>query len=313
MRSRFVRPVRRRELPTMRVGVIDVGANTMRLLVAAYAGTGLTTVHRERVQLGLGEYVEQGGAIPRDRLAAAGRAARDQAASARRLGCSRIEIVVTSPGRQAENADELIASLERVRGASARVLTAEEEASYAYRAVARIGRRLVAEHRRLRRRRRLDADRRRVVRGGAVLGALARRRLASPHAPRVRRRSPDERRRSSWRTSTRSTPLFAGLTPPLPARRLRDGRQRPALGKLVGPRLGARRAHRRAAHRCPSVRRAGSRRRSTSRRRGPARCPAGALLLASAQQLLGVPLEVARAGLREGVALSLLADAAVAA
>ena len=135
MRSRFVRPVRRRELPTMRVGVIDVGANTMRLLVAARAGSGLTTVHRERIQLGLGEFIEQGGAIPRDRLQATGRAARDQAASARRLGCSRIEIVVTSPGRQAENADELIASLERVRGASARVLTAEEEASFAYRAV----------------------------------------------------------------------------------------------------------------------------------------------------------------------------------
>jgi hypothetical protein len=37
------------------------------------------------------------------------------------------------------------------------------------------------------------------------------------------------------------------------------------------------------------------------------------LLLASTQQLLGVPLEVARAGLREGVALSLLTEAAVAA
>jgi exopolyphosphatase/guanosine-5'-triphosphate,3'-diphosphate pyrophosphatase len=119
----------------MRVGVIDVGANTMRLLVAARAGSGLTTVHRERIQLGLGEFIEQGGDIPQDRLQATGRAARDQAASARRLGCSRIEIVVTSPGRQAENADELIAALERVRGASARVLTAEEEASFAYRAV----------------------------------------------------------------------------------------------------------------------------------------------------------------------------------
>ena len=39
----------------------------------------------------------------------------------------------------------------------------------------------------------------------------------------------------------------------------------------------------------------------------------GALLLESAQQLLAVPLEVARGGLREGVAQRLLADAAVAA
>jgi exopolyphosphatase/pppGpp-phosphohydrolase len=40
---------------------------------------------------------------------------------------------------------------------------------------------------------------------------------------------------------------------------------------------------------------------------------AGALLLESAQRRLGVPLEVARGGLREGIALSLLDEAAVAA
>src|SRR5712671_5301131 len=100
----------------MRVGVIDVGANTLRLLVAARAASGLAVVHRERVQLGLGEFIEQSGSIPLDLLDAAGRAAREQAASARRLGCSRIEVVVTSPGRQAENAGELVASLTRVRG-----------------------------------------------------------------------------------------------------------------------------------------------------------------------------------------------------
>src|SRR3954469_14014303 len=119
----------------MRVGVVDVGANTLRLLVARMDPGGLTIVHRERVPLGLGEFIEQSGVVPPDRLEAAGRAAREQAASARRLGCTRIEIVVTSPGRQAANSDELIASLERVRGATARVLTAEEEASFAYRAV----------------------------------------------------------------------------------------------------------------------------------------------------------------------------------
>lgn len=40
---------------------------------------------------------------------------------------------------------------------------------------------------------------------------------------------------------------------------------------------------------------------------------AGAVLLASAQALLGVPLVVARGGLREGLALALLAESAAAA
>ena len=97
------------------------------------------------------------------------------------------------------------------------------------------------------------------------------------------------------------------------SRRVRDGRQRARArqARRAPPRRVPSSPSRCAS--CPSVRRAGSRRRSTCRRRARGRSPAGALLLASAQQLLGVPLEVARAGLREGVALSLLADAAVAA
>ena len=39
----------------------------------------------------------------------------------------------------------------------------------------------------------------------------------------------------------------------------------------------------------------------------------GTLLLAQVQEALGVPLTVARAGLREGIALSLLEEEAVAA
>lgn len=310
MRSRFVRPVRRRELPTMRVGVIDVGANTMRLLVAARAGSGLTTVHRERIQLGLGEFIEQGGAIPRDRLQATGRAARDQAASARRLGCSRIEIVVTSPGRQAENADELIASLERVRGASARVLTAEEEASFAYRAV-------VAS---------VDDSWASVavcdIGGGSTqlaVGSCADEpswvRSLDVGSLRLTRRAfaddPPTPDAIDW-ARQEIGPLFAGLTPPLPHAAYATGGSARALGKLVGPRLG--RAELTVALRIvaerPSRRLAKTFELSPSRARTLA---AGALLLASTQQLLGVPLEVARAGLREGVALSLLGEAAVAA
>ena len=57
--------------------------------------------------------IERTGAVPRDRIAAARRAAQRQAASARRLDCVRLEVVVTSPGRQAANADELVEEGER--------------------------------------------------------------------------------------------------------------------------------------------------------------------------------------------------------
>jgi exopolyphosphatase/pppGpp-phosphohydrolase len=40
--------------------------------------------------------------------------------------------------------------------------------------------------------------------------------------------------------------------------------------------------------------------------------PAGAVILAEVQRRLGVPLQVSRTGMREGVAASLLAQAAAA-
>jgi exopolyphosphatase/guanosine-5'-triphosphate,3'-diphosphate pyrophosphatase len=299
-----------RELVTMRVGVVDVGANTLRLLVAARAASGLTIVHRERVQLGLGEFIEQTGAIPPDRLELAGRAAREQAASARRLGCARIEIVVTSPGRQAENADELIASLARVRGATARVLTAAEEASFAYRGVCAS----------------VDDPPSSVavcdVGGGSTqiaIGSLDEEpswvRSLDVGSLRLTRRALSDDPPTTdaiERARDHVEPLFGGLTPPMPRAAYATGGSARALGKIVGPQLGAEElavALRIVAER-PSRRLAKTFELSPSRARTLA---AGALLLVSTQRLLGVPLEVARAGLREGVALSLLADAAVAA
>ncbi len=106
--------------------------------------------------------------------------------------------------------------------------------------------------------------------------------------------------------------LFAGLTPPLPQAAYATGGSARALAKVVGPHLGAEElavALRIVSER-PSRRLAKTFDLSPTRARTLA---AGALLLISAQRLLGVPLEVARAGLREGVALSLLDEAAVAA
>ena len=46
----------------MRVGIVDVGANTLRLLVASRDGAGgVKSVRAERTQLGLGEEIEQHG------------------------------------------------------------------------------------------------------------------------------------------------------------------------------------------------------------------------------------------------------------
>jgi exopolyphosphatase / guanosine-5'-triphosphate,3'-diphosphate pyrophosphatase len=116
----------------VRVAIVDVGANTLRLLVAVPDGRLVLPVHEEREQLGLGEEVERYGYISAGKCAEAVEVARAQARRAQRLGCERIEILVTSPGRQTANSDEFADALARGTGMPVRILSSEEEGMLAW-------------------------------------------------------------------------------------------------------------------------------------------------------------------------------------
>jgi exopolyphosphatase/guanosine-5'-triphosphate,3'-diphosphate pyrophosphatase len=116
----------------VRVGMIDVGANTLRLLVADSAGDKVVRVHEERAHVGLGEEVERYGRIGDEKAALAVEVAQAQTRKARRLGCERVVALVTSPGRQAANGDEFATAIGRGAGVPARVLTADEEGALAW-------------------------------------------------------------------------------------------------------------------------------------------------------------------------------------
>ncbi|HSC50412.1 MAG TPA: hypothetical protein VLD16_09135 [Gaiellaceae bacterium] len=116
----------------MRVAIVDVGANTLRLLVAVPDGRSVAAVHQEKEQLGLGEEVERYGYISDLKCAEAVDVARAQTRRARQLGCERIEIVVTSPGRQSANSDEFADALARGTGVPVRILGSEEEGALAW-------------------------------------------------------------------------------------------------------------------------------------------------------------------------------------
>ena len=267
-------------------------------------------MHRERVRLGLGDHIEASGLLPPEAIEAAARAARTQVATARRLGCVRVELVVTSPGRQAANAGELLAALRQIRGTSTRVLTAEEEGVYAYRgALASVG------------------DLPESVAVCDVGGGSTQIVVGSRHGGPAWARSLDV---GSLRLTRRAgfadppgadgietaralvQPGFQSLTPPLPQAAYATGGTARALASLVGKHLG--REELEVALRILAER--PSRRLAKTFDFSPARArtlAAGTVLLASARTLLGVPLVVARGGVREGVALSLLTEAAVAA
>jgi exopolyphosphatase / guanosine-5'-triphosphate,3'-diphosphate pyrophosphatase len=294
----------------MRVGVIDVGANTLRLLVATQKGGGVAPVHTGRAALGLGEHIETSGSIPRRKLAQAERAASEQAGVARHLGCERVEIVVTSPGRQAQNASELVEILQRVKGAGVRVLSAEEEGVYAYEgalagvadlpecvAVCDVGggsTQIVVGTR----------DGGPAWQRSIDLGSLRLTERALRHDPPTAE--------DVARAHAVVEELVGTLAPPLPQAAFATGGSARALGKLVGGRLSA--AELDVALRIASQR--PSRRLVKAFGISPRRAHtlvAGAILVSAVHGLLGVTLHVARGGLREGVARRLLAEAAVAA
>jgi exopolyphosphatase / guanosine-5'-triphosphate,3'-diphosphate pyrophosphatase len=110
------------------VGVIDVGSNTVRLLVAR----GRREVLSERVMLRLGAEVERYGRIPDEKLDEAAAVVAGFARDARKAGVVALEVLITSPGRQAENGEELLRRLGDAAGCSARVLSAIEEGTLAF-------------------------------------------------------------------------------------------------------------------------------------------------------------------------------------
>jgi exopolyphosphatase/guanosine-5'-triphosphate,3'-diphosphate pyrophosphatase len=119
-------------IAAVRVGIVDVGANTLRLLVAAQEDGRLVTLREQRVQLRLGEEIERCGALGEEKLSEAAAVAGAHVRRALKLGCERIDVLVTSPGRQARNGNKLVSRLGEATGASARILRPEEEGELAW-------------------------------------------------------------------------------------------------------------------------------------------------------------------------------------
>lgn len=113
----------------MRLAAIDLGSNTIRLLVAdADPATGLRPIRGEQVIARLGAGLgETGKLAPEsvDRALAAVREFRDRA---RADGAERVLVVATAAVREATNRDEILDRLERELRLAPRVVNGEEEA-----------------------------------------------------------------------------------------------------------------------------------------------------------------------------------------
>jgi exopolyphosphatase/guanosine-5'-triphosphate,3'-diphosphate pyrophosphatase len=118
----------RRHHDPVSVGVIDVGSNTVRLKVA----NGSEELLSIREMLRLGAEVEKHGRISEAKLAETVEVVRRFGDLARAEGATDIEVLITSPGRQAANGAELLEALGQAARCNARILTAVEEGLLAF-------------------------------------------------------------------------------------------------------------------------------------------------------------------------------------
>ena len=277
----------------MRIGVIDVGSNTTRLLVASAGPKGLVPLEKRKVRLSLGEEIERYGAVSAVHCTAAVKAVREMASTARGCRVDSLDVFLTAPGRQAGNSDELVAALSRAARVRARVLTKDEEGTLAYR-----GAILTAET--------ALPSRVAVCDIGGASTEIA---IGSPDDEPDWIESVDL---GSVRLTTRAGDMhaeaadeFAHLAPPNVEAALAVGGSARAARRLVGAELGEEELAEAldiAENTSP---------REIVRRFGVDRAraeilPAGVILLAEVQRKLGVSLHVCDGGIREGAILASL-------
>ena len=278
----------------MRIGVVDVGSNTIRLLVARLEGGELLPVTKARVRLSLGEEIERTGEVSDTSILAAERAVAKLCALARRQAVESLDVFLTAPGRQSGNAEQIVASLARAARHPVRVLSTDEEGRLAYGGAVATA----------------DISLPKTIAVCDVGGASTEIAVGSPRTAPVWVSSVDL---GSVRLTARVAGLaaarreaaraFAAVAPPPVEAALAVGGSARATRRLVGPWLGE--AELAEALRVVETRPA----REIARRfrvdRARARIlPAGVALLAEVQSRLGVPLHVCDGGIREGAVLS---------
>jgi exopolyphosphatase / guanosine-5'-triphosphate,3'-diphosphate pyrophosphatase len=125
---------------TIRVGAIDCGTNSIRLLVADVdpAAGSLVDLQRRMEIVRLGHGVDRTGEIAPESMERTLRVTREYAASCRELGADRVRFVATSASRDARNADDFISGVRTAFhedfGADVlpEVVSGEEEASLSF-------------------------------------------------------------------------------------------------------------------------------------------------------------------------------------
>lgn len=111
-------------------GVIDVGSNSVRLVVFDEPSRAPTPMFNEKVLCGIGRGLSETGALDEEGARQALAAIRRFVALARHMKVRALQIVATAAVRDASNGPAFVRQIERDTGEKVRILSGQEEATY---------------------------------------------------------------------------------------------------------------------------------------------------------------------------------------
>jgi exopolyphosphatase/guanosine-5'-triphosphate,3'-diphosphate pyrophosphatase len=120
----------------VRRAVIDVGTNSIKLLVADVSGRDVKPVLEESRQTRLGKGFYETHRLQPESIARTAEAVWEFAETARERNAVTVRVIATSAARDAVNPADLTASIERASGLKTEIITGAREAEWAFQGVA---------------------------------------------------------------------------------------------------------------------------------------------------------------------------------
>jgi exopolyphosphatase/guanosine-5'-triphosphate,3'-diphosphate pyrophosphatase len=122
-------------MTVVRRAVIDVGTNSVKLLVADVAGRDVRPVHEESRQTRLGKGFYETHRLQPEPIARTAEAVWEFAEIAREKNASALRVIATSAARDAVNPADLTNAIERASGLKTEIISGAREASWAFQGV----------------------------------------------------------------------------------------------------------------------------------------------------------------------------------
>jgi exopolyphosphatase/guanosine-5'-triphosphate,3'-diphosphate pyrophosphatase len=123
-------------MEAIRRAVIDVGTNSVKLLVADVYGRMVNPVHEESRQTRLGRGFYETHQLQPEPIARTAEAVWEFAEIAREKNSAAVRVIATSAARDARNPKDLTGAIERASGLKTEIITGAREAEWAFQGVA---------------------------------------------------------------------------------------------------------------------------------------------------------------------------------